>query len=124
MGQQDNEKRIVYCIPERQNSRDVDQGFLKPIFEEETIGELVPASSDVYVKNGLIHVTKGYNKFASAQDGQFFKVEVSVSRSWDENDSHDGISKYVTFDKLAEPSKYFDVCLLLDGEYPEPKSVF
>ena len=119
MGQQDTDKRIVYCIPERQNSRDVDQGLIRPVFEE-TIDGLVPVSLDVYVNNGFVHVTKGYNKFSSAQAGQFFKVEVGISRSWDENDSHDGISKYVTFDKLAEPAKYLDVCLLLDGEYPDP----
>lgn len=122
MGQQDNDKRIVYCIPERENSRDMEQGLIRPMFEE-TIDGLVPVSSDVYIKNGFVHVTKGYNKFSNAQEGQFFKVEVGVSRSWDENDSHDGISKYVTFDKLAEPSKYLDVCLLLNGEYPEPSKL-
>lgn len=68
MAQQDNEKRTVYCIPERQTSRDTDQGFLKPIFEE-TIDGLIPVPSDVYVNNGLVHVTRGYNKFANAQDG-------------------------------------------------------
>ena len=119
MEQQYNDKRIVYCTPERQNTRDIEQGFLKPVFEE-TIDGLVPVDLDVYMKNGLIHVTKGYNKFLNLQDGQFLKVEASVSRSWNENDSHDGISKYVTFDKLTEVSKYLDVCVLLEGEYPDP----
>lgn len=122
MEQQDNDKRIVYCIPERQSTSNMEQGFLKPVFEE-TIDGLVPVDLDVYVKNGLIHVTKGYNKFENSQDGQFFKVEVSVSRSWNENDSHDGISKYVTYDKLAELSKYLDVCILLDAEYPNPNKL-
>ncbi|GFO72835.1 hypothetical protein BJAS_P3359 [Bathymodiolus japonicus methanotrophic gill symbiont] len=113
------DKKIVFCIRERENRHENGQGFLRPVFEE-TIDGLRPVNEQEFLKNGLIHVTKGYSKFINSQEGQFYKVEVNVSLSWDENNSHDGISKYVTFDKFAEISKYLDVNLLIDTDYPDP----
>lgn len=116
------DKKIVFCIPERQGSQESGQGLLRPVFEV-TIDGLKPVIEGDFMNNGFIHVTKGYNKFVNAKDGQFYKVEANVSRSWDENDSHDGISKYVTFDRFAELSKYLDVNLLIEGDYPDPGRV-
>ena len=113
------DKKIVFCIPERESSHENGQGFLRPVFEE-TIDGLRPVNEQVFLKNGLIHVTKGYSKFLNSQEGQFYKVEANISRSWNENNSHVGISKYVTFDRFSEISKYLDVNLLIDTDYPDP----
>ena len=40
-----------------------------------------------------------------------------------EEDSHNGISKYVTFDKFVEFSKYLDVYQLIESDYPDPERI-
>lgn len=51
------DKKIVFCIRERENRHENGQGFLRPVFEE-TIDGLRPVNEQEFLKNGLIHVTK------------------------------------------------------------------
>ena len=76
------DKKIVFCIPERQTSHDIGQGFIRPVFEE-TVDGLKPIDEDVFKNNGLIRVTKGYSSSFN-QEGRFYKVEADISNSWDE----------------------------------------
>jgi len=41
MSQWNEDKKIVFCIPERQTSHDIGQGFIRPVFEE-TVDGLKP----------------------------------------------------------------------------------
>ena len=77
MGLGNEDKKIVFCIAERQSSHENTKGFIKPIFEE-TVDGLTPVNQEDFIKNGFIYVTKGYNKFLNTQDGQFYRVEVNV----------------------------------------------
>jgi len=118
MSEQDT--RIVYCLTDRERQTDSEQGSLIPIMEETQNG-LVLADPDIYINTGKIHVTRGYhNKFASLPEGTVFRVEANVSRSWNSDDSHDGISKFVTFDKISAPANPLDICIIIDADYPEP----
>jgi len=116
----EQETRIVYCLANRERLNDSEQGSLIPIIEGSRDG-LVMADPQVYINTGKIHVTRGYHsKFASLPDGTIFKVEATVSRSWDSSNSHDGISKFVTFDKVSSPAGILDICMVIDADYPDP----
>jgi len=118
-----DESKIVYCVPDREQYNDPEQGEIRPVFEEIN-GELVLSDVDSYINNKRIHVTKGYkSKFSSSGFNDFFKVTVSVSRSWRPSEKRPGIAKYVTYDRLVEQAKYLDISMVVDADYPEPGKV-
>lgn len=116
----DDQTRTVYCLADREHINDPEQGSLIPIIEK-SIDGCLPADLLSYPNNGKIHVTKGYhNKYASLPRETVFQVEASVSRSWDPDDSHDGISKYVTYFRLSETANPLQIALVIDSDYPDP----
>ena len=116
MSEQDT--RIVYCFANRALPNDSEQGSLIPIIEETPDG-LVRADPEVYVNNGKIHVTRGYqDKFASLPENTIFKVEATVSRAWD--DTRKGLSKFVTFDRVSAPAAALVICMVIETDYPDP----
>lgn len=118
----DSEERIVYCLAEHANFNDDEVGSIIPVFEQ-TVDGLKKVEPDVFVNNGKIHVTKGYHKvFQNQPAGQFFKVTATVSLSWNPENAHDGISKYVTYDKNSVIAKPFTICDVVEGQYPNPTS--
>ena len=50
MGLGNEDKKIVFCMPERQTSHDIGQGFIRPVFEE-TVDGLKPIDEDVFKNN-------------------------------------------------------------------------
>lgn len=115
-----SETKTVYCLQDRENFNNSEQGSLRPIFEE-TVDGIILADPDVFINNGKIHFTKGYsNNFTSSTRNHLFKLEVNISSAWDENSSHDDISKYTSYDKMLLPIKSLEICQLLDAEFPEP----
>lgn len=120
MSQQDT--RVVYCFKNREHHNDSEQGSLTPIIEETHDG-LVKADPQVYLYTGNIHVTRGYrNNFSALPDNTIFRVEATVSRAWNEQDNHQGMSKYVTFDRVSAPAKALVISLIIDADYPDPKT--
>jgi hypothetical protein len=117
------ESKIVFCVPDREQYNDPEQGSIRPVFEELN-GELFLSDTNNYINNKRIHVTKGYkSKFSNAKPNDFFKVQVSISRSWTPLEKRPGIAKYVTYDRLVEPAKYLDISMVIDAHYPEPSKV-
>lgn len=98
MSQNTQDRKVVYCLPERSHLDDK-QGLLKPIFEE-TVDGIVLANHDNYKNNGYIHVTKGYDQFFKPSLGKkFIKVTANISNTWTESTHDKNMSKYVTYDK-------------------------
>ena len=116
----DQDRIYVYCVPETRGSQnDPDKGFLRPIFVD-TVNGLVVANPEIFERNGSIRVTTGFQKFSSPNNYRFFKVEATVSNAWDPNNTHNGISKYVTFDRVAQQAGLLDVATLITSDYPDP----
>lgn len=113
------EKIIVYCVPLGQLT-DPDCGFLKPLLEKTPSG-LIPVDKSLFINNGKIHVTQGYHKvFTSSNNDKFFRVEANVSNNWNPETAHDGISKFVTYNRNIDEANYLDISLVFKAEYPDP----
>jgi hypothetical protein len=116
------DRRTVYCIPLGQLS-DPDFGLLKPVLERTPSG-LMPVDKSVYLNNGKIHVTQGYHKVIGPTDNdKFFRVEATVSLKWNPETDHDGISKYVTYNKNIEAAKYLEISQVFKSSYPDSSSI-
>jgi len=122
------DEKIVYCIRGWQDDYDNDQGFLQPIFEE-TVDGLIPVNSEDYKDKGFIRVNCGYNTISNNKKSQFFRIGITASIKWleknengiNENPSK-SLSRYIVrHNNTIELAKYLDVCLLIEGYYPEPE---
>lgn len=116
----DFEASYAYCLVENAN-HDPDKGNLRPIFVGD---DLTPVDSafDEFPNNGMIWVSKGFDRCSRLGRGEFVRAKVAfVNTNWEHVQPGDQrISKFSTYEKLIDSIPAFTINSVAVGEYPDP----
>ena len=117
---QENSDKILICRKStKAYTRKPDTGYFEAIVEVIN-GEYKPIEPSDLPHNGLIHITKGYDRYI---DDALYKTTATVSNVWRYSDNPDGlrdVSKYVSYDASIEKLRYLGLSNLLIGDFPDP----